>query len=48
MWVVIWTENGKFNEQKFDNAYEAQQLALKLSNSTNVVNIKVFKEPFNR
>ena len=48
MWIVIWTENGKFNEQEFDDAYDAQQLVIKLSDNNNVVNVKLFKEPFNR
>ena len=48
MWIVIWTENGKFNEQEFNDVYEAQQLVIKLSDNNNAVNVKLFKEPFNR
>ena len=48
MWIVIWTENGKFNEQEFNDVYDAHQLVIKLSDNSNTVNIKMFKEPFNR
>lgn len=45
MWIVIWTENGKFCEQELDNVYEAHQLVDKLRNS-GAKNIKLFKETF--
>lgn len=48
MWIVIWTQDGRFNEREFNDVYEAHQFIVKLSRVKNVVNVKMFKEPFNR